>query len=310
MPTLSRPYTRKAVEFVLIAAVATAIGLLVVWRLGLWNPAGADDPPPGDPLTLKLDPPDVCETTTGYQVEGIDVGNVDDGPKNDGEVVDTWWEEIAEVDVSWTISGGAPPYTLTLDDETFTAEASGSASVSCALQTGPTSRHEMFGHRRYDGTPVVDSGVKTIAAAVVDANGMRVEATATLDVIIDIDYSDIDVLEGGKTYRVFGTLMTIPKGINMQVGGWISMECDDSDPSPLCGETYWMEIVGTNSVRVAQIRLRPGSNRELGRKVSIRPSLGVVGAEPPSDRLTSEEQEAFTNFANALGRWPSGEREQ
>ena len=311
MRTFSRLHTRKVAEFIVIAVVVAALGLLVVWRLGVWNPAGADDPPLTDPLTLTLSPPEVCETTTGYHVEAIDVGWVeDDGPKNDGEVIDTWWEEIAEVEVGWTITGGAPPYTLTLDDETFTAEASGKAWVSCALQTGPTSRHEMFGHRRYNGTPVVDSGVKTIAAAVEDANGKRTEASATMNVIIDLAFTTIDLLEGGKTYRVNGTLMTIPDGINMRFGIEVNAECEAGDRSLICGETYYLEIVGSNPVRVAEIGLKPISGREVMRRVDIRPWLGVVGAEPPSRRLAPEERKAFDDLTSSIGHLPNSDEEQ
>ena len=307
----------------LLVVVAVIVGLVVFEAGSRDAPATAGsgsanaetnatpDAPQGDPLTLTLSPPEVCETTTGYHVEAIDVGWVeDDGPKNDGEVIDTWWEEIAEVEVGWTITGGTPPYRLTLDDETFTAEASGKAWVSCALQTGPTSRHEMFGHRRYDGTPVVDSGVKTIAAAVEDANGKRTEASATLDVVIDVAYSDIEILEGGKTYRIFGALMTIPQGVNMRFGAWVDTECQAGDRSLTCGQTYYLEIVGTTPVRVAEIGFKPGSGLEVMRLVSIRPHAGVMGAEPPSKRLTSEERDAFDELTSSIGRWPDGRKEQ
>lgn len=316
---------RRLIRPALFASALAAMCVFAACQADVREPPAAASPQPdqqlpappieapAEPLTLILDPPAVCETTTPYEAVDIDMGVVDDDEEpryREGTISDSWWEGPTEVEVSWTITGGAAPYTLTLDDETFTAEPTGKALVSCALRTGPTSRDEIFGTRRYNSKPLVDSGVKTIAAAVVDAYGTRIEATATMDVIIDIEGSDIGVLEGGKTYRVFGTLMTIPKGINMQVGGWISMECEEGDRSPLCGETYYLEIVGANPVRVAQIRLRPGLDRELGRRVDIRPSLGVMGAEPPSEQLTSEEEEAFTNLANSLGRWPSGEEER
>ncbi len=308
MLVVRRLQPRKAAEFAVIATLAAAITLLTVWGLGLWDPTEADDQPP---LTLSLSPPAMCETETARSLVEVEADG--DDPTQPNKIVDRWWGWVDEVEVGWIITGGEAPYTLTLDDETFTAAAIGAAEVSCALRTGPTERDEMTGERRYEEKPLVDSGVKTIAAEVVDAQGNRVSATATMDVVLDTYGSrDIDVLEGGKTYRVLGILMTIPAGINID---WseslpvVDRECDEYTPALMCGSTTYLTIADSNPIRDVMIGIHD-SGRVADYHVHIRSDMGVLGAEPPLGHLTPDETRAFDLLAESFGRLPNGELEE
>ena len=152
-------------------------------------------------LSLTLSAPDICETDHGFQ----------------------GWR-IGETPVTWEVTGGKGPYTLDIDGETRDASGAyvgqtGTASVSCALQTGDVhyqnERDEPY--RYLEGEYVVDSGLKAIRAEVTDAKGDT--AIATLDVYVILwNGRHEHVMRGGHTYRVFGTLLTIPSGINMRIG--------------------------------------------------------------------------------------------
>ncbi len=171
--------------------------------------AGVTRPPaaaPGLALSLSLSAPAFCETEAGRRGTAGLYG-------------------VAETPVKWIVTGGTGPYTLEIDDETrdarhYYAGAEGIASVSCALETanvylGPDTPGRKV--RRYRGKTVVDSGLKTIHAVVTDANGNMAEATMEVYVILSTGDHD-HLLRGGRTYRVFGTLLTIPSGIDMRIG--------------------------------------------------------------------------------------------
>ena len=151
-------------------------------------------------LTLTLSAPDICETDYGFQ----------------------GWR-IGETPVTWKVTDGKGPYTLEIDGETRDGSGpyigqTGTASVSCALQTGEVhyEHRSKQPYRDLRGAYVIDSGLKTIRAVVTDADGKTGEATVDVYVILSTGSAD-QLLRGGHTYRVFGTLLTIPSAINMRI---------------------------------------------------------------------------------------------
>ena len=135
----------------------------------------------------------------------------------------TVWYDVSEILVTWEVSGGVPPFTLLIDGESEDINGSyqgprGTASVSCA-QSYTNSfidfQTQTFG---YNERPEVDSGQKTIQATVTDSTGGGATASLSLYVILETTGTGT-ILEGGKTYRINGELLTIPPGINFEIGG-------------------------------------------------------------------------------------------
>ena len=194
--------------------------------------AGADEDVSDDeesddaePLTLRLSAPLICEAR--YPKEGWGHG-------------EAWWywESAGTTEVSWTAAGGDGSYTVTILGETYTG-ATGTAEVSCALEHGPVSTHPEWGRiHAADDMPLVDSGPKTISATVADGSGATTAASVDMYAVVnrsfgaytkrdrdgsvlrDQDGSTLydSTIKGGKTYRIDGILMTVPAGVDLDVG--------------------------------------------------------------------------------------------
>ena len=194
--------------------------------------AGADEDASDDeesddaePLTLRLSAPLICEAR--YPKEGW----------GDGEAW-WYWESAGTTEVSWTAAGGDGSYTVTILGETYTG-ATGAAEVSCALEHGPVSTHPEWGRiHAADDMPLVDSGPKTISATVADGSGATTASSVGVYAVVnrgfgaytkrdrdgsvlrDQDGSTLydSTIKGGKTYRIDGILMTVPAGVDLDVG--------------------------------------------------------------------------------------------
>ena len=184
-----------------------------------------------EPLRLALSAPQICETTPAEQAhEGV----LDEH----GELVAVpfGWRNPGTVRVAWTVSGGVAPYRLTIDGqmrdgetgEFFTAQR-GEGVVGCARTSGewffrPDPSEEDAGGTDGDSwftlyhreQPEVDSGVKEIIATVTDATGATAETSAGIYVILSVPGRGV-LMEPGKTYRIYGTLLTVPDGIRLEL---------------------------------------------------------------------------------------------
>jgi len=92
----------------------------------------------------------------------------------------------------------------------------------------------------YREQPLNDSGLKTIAAAVTDAEGQTAAASVDVYTILDVGRSGWP-LHGGKTYRVAGLLITIPEGVEMQIGG-----VESSGTGAGVRGRHFMDLIVTN----------------------------------------------------------------
>ena len=92
-----------------------------------------------------------------------------------------------------------------------------------------TPNHE----RRFHGDPEVDSGAKTIRAVVTDATGATAGASIDIYVILQA-YDSGTPLTAGETYRLNGTLFTIPDGVEAKIG---------SGEDPYGGETIFNVVL-------------------------------------------------------------------
>lgn len=187
--------------------------------------SGDAEEPTAGALTLVLSAPADCQVDRIEQEIHASYRSNEDGVSEEIRELGHW-ADVATVAVTWRVSGGTEPYTLVIDGETQDVSgeyrgAAGTALVSCALDNGETYFSDRWGtvQRWHSTKPTVDSGVKTISATVIDAHG--VEETATVEVritrVLNVSSSLIE-LQGGKTYRVFGLLFTVPDGYDLRTG--------------------------------------------------------------------------------------------
>ena len=226
---IRRVEPRQAALFLAVAALVAAAAYFGARAAGVGgSTAASGEGGTPEPLTLTLTAASqTCETTSSQEyARGATYqdaeGNWVYERRSDG------WDDVSETPVTWAVSGGTPPYTLTIDGETRDAEQtyagpSGTASVSCALSFGETFINDEDG-RNYRTQPEVDSGLKTIRATVTDSAGATADASVNVYVILELGSSG-DILQSGKTYRVLGTLLTVPESVDhMSIGGFIDTD--------------------------------------------------------------------------------------
>ena len=277
MPRWSRPPAPQTNWF----AIATAIAAIAVVFCG--GGLGESEPIVGqmEPLTLTLSAPQICETTPARGYADSVLRQDAEGNWTKRVSVFAGWFGVAEVDVAWTVSGGAAPYRLRIDGEKRDPDheyvgATGIASVSCAMTSGAAAFIDIS-DRGYKAQPEVDSGVKTIVATVTDATGATAEASVDVHVILELGSSG-DILQGGKTYRVFRRWLTVPEGIDLEIGDY---EAGDGGTT-----SYELHVVG----RSAEIWLDPYLHQEVFRLV------------PPGEE---EIHAKFDELVASVGRLPS-----
>lgn len=255
-----------------------------------------------EPLTLTLSAPEICETTRAQGYSGSRQWQNEDGDWV-VESYSTGFDDVSETTVAWSVGGGTPPYTLVIDGETRDAEQtyagpSGTASVSCAMQIGETFIDDNGQGRRYRMEPEVDSGLKTIRATVTDGVGATAEASVDVYVILELPGSD-SILQRGKTYRVFGRLITAPASHDVQVGSTVEADCPDpATATARCGHSFSLRLVGADARISIFMTGEPEELREYA-------TNGVWGAAAIEDDLI---EAAFDALIDSLDRRPSVER--
>ena len=253
-----------------------------------------------EPLTLTLTvASQICETAPAQEYAG-GVSYQDSEGNWVIERHSTGWDDVSETPVTWAVSGGAPPYALVIDGETRDADqtyagASGTASVSCALEFGETFIDDNGQGRRYREEPGVDSGLKTIHATATDGAGATADASVNVYVILELGSSG-DVLQSGKTYRVMGTLLTVPEGVDHLIIGGISE--GEGGPTVL-GLGIAVGVAGGGWVAV-----RHGDLREVAR--STRSVSAGDGAATVGDDEALLDAE-IDKLLESVGRIPTVE---
>ena len=237
MPTRWRRWKLRDVALVVaVTAIVAVLGVVIGREASIGEETGASvASTPADnsaplpqqqseettALTLSLSATrQICETP-GAQRFGVSQQRPDDNGRLVRQSVTLGWFFRAEVHVPihWQVSGGTPPYTIVIDNETRDIDGdyvgpSGTAKVTCGDTSGGTTFEddkgfdEVLRFHRVDPQP--DSGRKTIRGTVTDANGASVDVTTRFYVIrVDPDYYPA-ILKRGETYRIFGRLFTIP----------------------------------------------------------------------------------------------------
>lgn len=131
----------------------------------------------------------------------------------------------------------------------------------------------------------MDSGPKTIQATVTDATGATAEASVDVYVILEV-YGDGRVLAGGKTYRLYGGLITVPEGLDLYLDGIYAG--DDG------GITFGLGVRGQPD---AGIFLYTSDLSEAGR---LLPPTGADGASGSDVDLDAK----FDELVDSVGRLP------
>ena len=285
MPRWSRPPAPQTNWFAIATAIAAVAVVFCGGGLGGSEPIGGQT----KPLTLTLSAPQICETTPARGYADSVLRQDAEGNWTKRVSVFAGWFGVAEVDVAWTVSGGAAPYRLRIDGERRDPAheyvgATGIASVSCAMTSGAETFIDIS-ERGYKVQPEVDSGVKTIPATVTDATGATAEASVDVYVILELGSSG-DRLEAGKTYRVFDKLVTVPEEIDLEIGG-IELAMG-------AASTFSLHVVGS----AAHIALDLDFPVEVNRHVPDAPHIGPSGQE-------IDLHSQFDRLVASLGRLPT-----
>ncbi len=293
---------RRAALFVALAGAVAAIVVVAGRELGWGGPAAQGQG--GSGMTLSLSAAPTCETGRGQGYAGSELRDRADGTTERYSVFAGYFG-IAETDVSWSVSGGTAPYTLEIDGETRDAThsysgATGTASVSCALDPGETFIDPDDGRGYLSNPPKVDSGVKTIRATVTDADGATAEAALDIYVILNISDSETK-LDRGKTYRVRGFLMTIPDGVDMVIGDYARAACVGDD----CEDHFTILASGDGYDAWVSFGARTGKAGKRSIWTDERPR-GADEAPPPTEHQLNR---ALDDLASSIGQAPqiSGE---
>ena len=284
---------RDVALFWLVMAIAAIVVLLSASELCACGPrsaSSADSEVAPAPLSLTLNAPNICDILHG--------GGELHGSKRDslGRPADysIGWYAGSEIQVSWEVNGGQEPYTLTIDGETrdnigsFDG-ATGTGWVSCALEHGEAfwvgdatdegviQDGTYLADRYFREEPVVDSGLKQIEATATDANGQTASTSIEVYVVLSRG-STGDLLEAGKTYRIWGELLTIPEGFSLEIGGF---EESFGGGPPL----YELNVPGGPWV----IALEEGTNREVFRRpLSFDAALDAFGDSIDLNQMLDE----------------------
>ena len=316
-PALLTGATGLTIAAALLTLVAATVAVVTVFAD---REAGIDDVPPvaetqslnaesedveavaeAETLSLTLSAPEICETERGIGGDHATILYDDEGNRTGSKSEYLGHFNVAETPVKWRVMGGTGPYTLVIDGETRDAKrryegAQGTASVSCAITTVEAFMFSVESRpnnlqRAYRADPQVDSGWKTVRAVVTDADGDTAEATVDVYVILDTGSPDV-LLRRGRTYRVFGHLLTVPQGLDLRIGEAATGE----------GGTGAVSLDVEGSQPLARIWLDDTSFREIRRIVPNLTDL-VRGAQAGIDLKTK-----FDELVESFGQLPSVER--
>ena len=203
--------TRETIQLTGLAAGATGVRVVAVNNGGIAArtlPVTVTDP---TRVAITATAPTHCLTGEGTP---ITVGN------NTGRT------GIATIDITYTITDGTPPYTITSPDALATAtttEPTGTLTATCA-RTG------LNPNNIAPTANAVESGPKTITLTITDTNQRTHTTELTVEIVEDAYTTEYNggTLQAGKTY-VIGepdqwTLITLPQGLILQFDGVTAVE--------------------------------------------------------------------------------------
>lgn len=253
-------------------------------------------------LKLTLETAPYCETGGGVGFSGSVFEYDDDGNPVGRTTVDLGYGRVAETQIRWTVTGGVAPYQLTIDNEHRDGRgpyegATGVASVSCAPNPGEVFYDDYEEQRRYREDPMIDSGPKTIRTVVTDATGATVSVSVDIYVILQASDSGTP-LTAGETYRLNGTLFTIPDGVEAKIGS--GEESED-------GETIFNVVLYLAGYR-AIVGFGENTGTEIGNRRIEQLSSGTtaLSGQGELDNPEATLVSLLDDLVESAGQGPAG----
>ena len=297
---VARRGVRRAVLAIAVVAAAAIAVYFGVRALGLGG-SSLDGP------VLAISVPMICETPDASPGYGSIWGEDDEGNWVRTGTYGPFYQltDIDTVELVWSITGGAEPYEVSVQGQTLLSGPTGSTPVYCAesLPYGEldfTQPHGEYERTELEERPAVEPGVMTFEAKVEDANGRTAKAKARTYVVVNCDdYCDYEVLPEGYTVRLFGALMSIPKGLKISCCSYSVSAGHDADGTSF---TYYdLDLVGKGggSIRFTE------NGRFLGyhwngvyyrKDGTTRPEAAQVDGQAAEEHPLADELEEF-------GRW-------
>ena len=234
-----------------------------------------------DSLTLELFAPAICEANRwnfSHRRHGFE------------------YRDHVAAEVEWRVRGGQEPYTLEIAESEYQG-AEGRLRIPC----------QAFA----DG--VADSGLIAIAALVQDANGATGSAIVQTYAIAETSgerYSEEKLMNGGRTYRFEGIVMTIPEGLIIDISdGFGSEEVSCGEGS--CTSASCANELNDNVCESSfSLWTKDGSvGASFGyttRKMSGRGWIRDGWREDPGVNVNSEAEirELMDQWADSVGKGP------
>ena len=317
MPKLRRRWRQRDIAlFLAVAGLVALLTVLIGRELGIGRPAEATKPvgETAQELTLSLTTLPTCETRRAFGLSGSEWIRDDDGVIIGTRRVSLGYS-VAEVAVQWLISGGTPPYTITIDNETRDIRGTYKGSnvtalVSCAHRTGEVIYDDIVKERRLVEDPQIDSGPKVISGTVTDANGNMATGSTRTYVILRVDAAQ--PLNAGRTYSIGGILVTIPHNVIAEYADLTHIECYNTDPD--CEDQHIIHTLGIGYR--GELGIGAHSGTAAGTHVRIGNIWGIhdTTASPGSDHdsimaaVPDEEkiQAALDLMSDSVGDMPAG----
>ena len=318
--------TRRGVARAGLALAVAAVAACVVYfggrALGLGGDApvlgqGGDPMGQGDSLVLTISVPEVCET--GQEDPGYgSVWDYDD----DGNWVRTGsygpfyqMADINTVELEWSISGGTEPYEVSVQGQTLLTGPTGSTLVYCAEslpydELDFTQSRDEYERTELDDHPIVNPGPMTFEATVQDADGLSAAATADIYIIPDCQIEcKGDTLSDGYTYRLYGRLITIPKGLKVSPHEYSLFHEECGEPAPEdCESEFGLALVDDPFDTVIFVGLE--SNRFRGYWSSAGDwsprERGAVGSADIDAGTSHPQHGRILELGLSIGRSPEG----
>ena len=317
---MTRPARLPRAPALAALVVAAAIAACAVYFGGLGGNAPAADP--GEPLVLNLFVQPYCVGGQASPHDRVIWGYDDDGDWGEIGLEGPYYilSDLGAKTLSWQIEGGTAPYEVSVQGQTLLTGAASSTTVYCADslpvdELDFTAERSELKQQETDAAATVSPGPLTFEATVVDANGLTARATATTYVVLDCQerYCDFDVYPSGFTYRIWGMLFTIPRGLRIDARRIIDdiPHCAD-DAGTACQDKLILSIV--DDPHGAYLSIGLWTREYLGYRSTLSPEFqwvkpdyaiaaGLVAGA--ADAPAHPDADKFSEFGKSLGQTPS-----
>ena len=216
--------------------------------------AGEGTAADGDPPVLTISLPPICVTGESRQGWGSIVSYNDDG-EAEAEDFGPFYalNELETVPMTWTITGGMPPFEVSVQGQSLLTDGieSGSTAVYCAQDLSDLEPLDPNWPDELANPPTINPGPWAISATVTDANGLSSSATAESYIVLDCSkYCSFDTYPQGYTYLIQDHLITIPAGLRIDATALALSSSDCEGDGPDCEDQFGLAIRGAGDATI------------------------------------------------------------